>query len=226
MLTPLDIQNKEFKREFRGYAMSEVDEFLNRIIEGYEKLYKTNMDSRDKITMLEETIKQYKTMEETLQNTLIVAQSTGDQIQKNAQEKADNIIKEAHNKAREIVASSYSEMNKLTYQYEELKRGMDVYRAKMTALLESQLGILKKVESADETFAEIKNMQEALQAVEEAETEIAAQAVGAAPVQPTLEETRTFSMQKAGADEEGQPHNYDTQEIEYLLNIDEKTALE
>ena len=46
MLTPLDIQNKEFKRVFSGYSMQEVDEFLNLVIDGYEKLYKENMDCK------------------------------------------------------------------------------------------------------------------------------------------------------------------------------------
>ena len=44
----------------------------------------------------------------------------------------------------------------------------------MTALLESQLGLLKKVETSDETFAEIKGMKEAVEEVEAVEREIEA----------------------------------------------------
>ena len=55
MLTPLDIQNKEFGREFRGYSMQEVDEFLNLVIDGYERLYKENMEAKDSITKLQDS---------------------------------------------------------------------------------------------------------------------------------------------------------------------------
>ena len=107
MLTPLDIQNKEFKKAFNGYSMQEVEDFLNLVIDGYEKLFKDNMESKDKITKLEETLNQYKSIENTLQSTLVVAQSAGEQVQKNAEEKAANIIADANNKAKEIIAGSF-----------------------------------------------------------------------------------------------------------------------
>lgn len=206
MLTPLDIQNKEFGREFRGYSIQEVDEFLNLVIHGYEKLYKENMEAKDGITKLEETLKQYKNLENTLQNALVVAQSASEQVQKNAEEKAQNIIAEANNRAKEIVANSFDEVKKLEYRYEELKRSVDVYRAKMTALLESQLGILKKVETSDETFAEITGMKEAVEEVEAVEREI--------------EEQKAACEECCAEVAEAQVKDYNTQEIEYLLNAD------
>lgn len=223
MLTPLDIQNKEFGREFRGYSMQEVDEFLNLVIDGYERLYKENMEAKDSITKLQESLKQYKNLENTLQSALVVAQSASEQVQKNAEEKAENIIADANNKAKEIVANSFEEVKKLEYRYEELKRSIDVYRAKMTALLESQLGILKKVETSDATFAEITGMREAVEEVEAVEREIEEQKVTysepeeefvvdiADEEEPVVEETE---------EETKEVPDFDTQEIEYLLNAD------
>ena len=223
MLTPLDIQNKEFGREFRGYSMQEVDEFLNLVIDGYERLYKENMEAKDSITKLQESLKQYKNLENTLQSALVVAQSASEQVQKNAEEKAENIIADANNKAKEIVANSFEEVKKLEYRYEELKRSIDVYRAKMTALLESQLGILKKVETSDATFAEITGMREAVEEVEAVEREIEEQKVTysepeeefvvdiADEEEPDVEETE---------EETKEVPDFDTQEIEYLLNAD------
>lgn len=37
-LSPIDINNKEFTRAFRGYAEDEVNEFLDQIIQDYEIL--------------------------------------------------------------------------------------------------------------------------------------------------------------------------------------------
>lgn len=227
MLTPLDIQNKEFKRTFSGYSMQEVDEFLNLVIDGYEKLYKENMDCKDRITKLEESVKQYKNIETTLQSTLVVAQSAGEQVQKNAEEKAANIIADANNKAKEIVANSFEEVKKLEYRYEELKRGIDVYTAKMTALLESQLGLLKQAETSDKTLMEIRGMKEAVEVVEEVEEEIeqvkeelavefeeeTAESEPEAEVEAEAEETEEIQQ-------ENLVHDFNTKEIEYLLNAD------
>ena len=229
MLTPLDIQNKEFKRTFSGYSMQEVDEFLNLVIDGYEKLYKENMDCKDRITKLEESVKQYKNIENTLQSTLVVAQSAGEQIQKNAEEKAANIVADANNKAKEIVANSFEEVKKLEYRYEELKRGIDVYTAKMTALLESQLGLLKQAATSDKTLAEIRGMKEALAEVEAVEEEIK---LSKAEAEIALEEVVKEKTKEAVSvtkdtvdflnDENEEPfvHDFNTKEIEFLLNAD------
>lgn len=41
-ITSMDITNKEFKKSMRGYNCDEVDEFLDKISEDYEELYKGN----------------------------------------------------------------------------------------------------------------------------------------------------------------------------------------
>lgn len=218
MLTPLDIQNKEFAKEFRGYSMQEVDEFLNLVIDGYERLYKENIESKDSITKLEESLKQYKNLENTLQSALVVAQSASEQVQKNAEEKAENIIADANNKAKEIIANSFEEVKKLEYRYEELKRSIDVYRAKMTALLESQLGILKKVETSDATFAEIQGMKEAVEEVEAVEREIEENRVTYEPSEESVP-AQTDGTEET-TESSGEIHDFNTKEIEYLLNAD------
>ena len=240
MLTPLDIQNKEFKRVFSGYSMQEVDEFLNLVIDGYERLYKENMDCKDRITKLEESVNQYKNIENTLQSTLVVAQTAGEQVQKNAEEKAANIIADANNKAKEIVATSFEEVKKLEYRYEELKRGIDVYTAKMTALLESQLGLLKQAATSDKTLAEIRGMKDALAEVEavekeinlsKSEEEIAEEVVEevteqVAEEEPKIEKTAPVSEDTVDIDllkdDKNEPyvHDFNTKEIEFLLNAD------
>lgn len=221
MLTPLDIQNKEFSREFRGYSMQEVDEFLNLVIDGYERLYKENVETKDMVVKMEENLKQYKNLESSLQSALVVAQSASEQVQKNAEEKAENIIAEANNRAKEIVANSFEEVKKLEYRFEELKRGIDVYRAKMTALLESQLGLLKKVETSDETLVELKNIKEAVVEVEAAEREIEENRVEyTEPLHIEVEKEEEPAKPEEEKSDEFEIHDYNTKEIEFLLNAD------
>lgn len=66
-LTPMDINNKEFKRALRGYCADEVDEFLDQIVENYEELYKENANMKEKITNLNEKVEHYSKIEATIQ---------------------------------------------------------------------------------------------------------------------------------------------------------------
>ena len=46
MLTPVDIHNKEFGRSFRGYNEDEIDDFLDQVVNDYEKLYREIRQNR------------------------------------------------------------------------------------------------------------------------------------------------------------------------------------
>ena len=155
MLTPLEIQNKVFKKDMRGYSTVQVDEFLNLVIESYESMYKKNRELMDENATLNDTINRYRNIESTLKNTLIAAQTAGDQIQSNANERAENIIQAAHNKSLEIVNNSHREVHALSNQYETLKNNLDMYRNKMLSLVESQLTILKSLTIAEGSLLEV-----------------------------------------------------------------------
>lgn len=144
MLTPLEIENKKFKKELIGYSVAEVEEFVQLVTESYETIYKENLANRDKINMLSSAIKQYKTMEETLQNAILVAQSAGEEVTRNAKAKAENIINEAQNSAAQILADAGKEVTKVSYEYEEMKRNVEVFRTRIISLLTSQLDIVKE----------------------------------------------------------------------------------
>ena len=78
MITPIEIQNKEFRRSFRGYNEEEVDEFLKIVTTDFETLYKENMDLQEKIKLYQEQVSRYKSIEDTLNATLITAQSAAE----------------------------------------------------------------------------------------------------------------------------------------------------
>ena len=102
-LTPMDINNKEFKRGLRGYNPEEVDEFLDEVIENYEQLYKDNSKLKEKVTLANEQIEHYKKIESTIQNTLLLAQNAADQAKTSAEKEADMVIKNANETAQRIL---------------------------------------------------------------------------------------------------------------------------
>ena len=146
MLTPLDIENKRFSKQMmNGYSVEEIDEFLDQLTLDYQALYRENTVLKEKIDDMEASINHYKTIEGTLQNTLVMAQSTDEEIKKIANQQADQIIKEAELKAKESVSEIKNQTIEEMRHMEEVKKQFEVYKAKMEALLISQLELLKDV---------------------------------------------------------------------------------
>lgn len=143
MLTPQDIENKVFKRSFRGYDIEDVESFLQEIGDSYEKLYKENLVANDRIAMLSDAVRQYKSMEDTLQSALSTAERDGEDVKKNAQTRAEGILKDAQSQAEQLINHSEHEVARVTYQYEQMKRSVEVFRAKVVSLLHAQLDIIK-----------------------------------------------------------------------------------
>ncbi len=151
MLTPLEIENKTFNKQVvNGYSTNEVHEFMTTLLKDYEQLYKENIEYKDKIAVLNQGIQHYKSIEETLQNALIVAQGTAETVKQNAKAEADNILKQAEINANKSVDEIKKQIMEKEIQYGETKKQFDVYKAKMEALLISQLEILKEMNQSDE----------------------------------------------------------------------------
>ena len=146
MLTPLEIENKTFNKQMvNGYSVNEVHEFMTSLLADYEKLYKENIEYKDKIEVLNQGIQHYKSIEDTLQNALIVAQGTAETVKQNAKVEADNIVKQAEINATKAVDEIKKQKIETEMQYGETKKQFDVYKAKMESLLISQLELLKDV---------------------------------------------------------------------------------
>ena len=149
MLTPLDIENKRFSRTIKGYNVEEVDDFLDQLTADYEKIYKENADLRTQMEENRKELEHYRNVEHTLQNTLVMAQTTAEDIKANAQSHAEQSIRDAQSEARRSSAEITKEEFEIRKRTEELKRQFGVYKAKMEALLISQLELLQDKDDAE-----------------------------------------------------------------------------
>ena len=147
--TPNDLQNVTFKKTFMGYNEDQVNEALDKVIEDYSAFIHENIELKDRIAVLNEGIQHYKTIEESLQNTLIVAQQTSEDIKKNAYEKAENIIRDAEIKAQKILNDVNQEVVKVKFDYEDIKKRLHIFKSKSEILLVSQLEVLKQMFDED-----------------------------------------------------------------------------
>ena len=131
MITPLDIENKKFgKQMVNGYNVNEVDDFLDELTLAYEKLYKENIELKQNAEELHNNVGQYKNIENTLQNTLIMAQKTADEIQDVAKKQAEQLINDAKTQAKQSVDDLNMQITMKEKELEELKRQFGVYKVK------------------------------------------------------------------------------------------------
>ncbi len=150
MLTPLDIENKKFSKQMmNGYSVEEVDDFLDEIGVDYAKKHKEQVELSKKVEELTAELEKYKTLESTLQNTLIMAQSTAEEVKNVAKQQADQLITEAKATAQKEADMLEQQVALKRKALEDIQKQFDIYKAKMESLLISQLELIKEVNKND-----------------------------------------------------------------------------
>lgn len=138
-ITPMDISNKEFKKVLRGYDSEEVDEFLDKIVEEYEVLFKENAILKEKMSVMDDRIDHYSNIENTIQNTLVLAQNAAEQAKKSAQKEADLIVRNSNETAQKILDKAHSDVIRVNDEYERLKQDFIRFRVKFRSFMNVQL---------------------------------------------------------------------------------------
>lgn len=146
-LTPLDIHHKEFHRGLRGYNEEEVDSFLDIVAEEFERLFKENVELNEQLEAVKEKLARFENIEQTLQNTLVSAQKSAEEVQRNAEQKSELVVKEAELKAREMLQGVQGERQRLAENFQELTRSESEFRNDFKAMLVSYLRRIEEIEA-------------------------------------------------------------------------------
>ena len=149
MLTPLDIHNKKFKKEFRGYDPVEVDEFMLEAAKTFERLLQDNMDLKENVERLTAKLEHYQHMETTLHSTLVIAQETAEEVKLNAKRECELMMKEMEVRGQKMLDEAAAKVRRMNVEYEELRKQAQVFRIRQKTLLVAQLEMLKKDEEDD-----------------------------------------------------------------------------
>ncbi|HSQ89636.1 DivIVA domain-containing protein [Romboutsia sp.] len=146
MLTPIEIENKEFKKVIRGYKEEEVDEFLDIVKEDFEQIYRENLELKEKVRLYQDQINKYENIEETLKATLITAQSAAEDTCSAANRKAKIIVEEADLKSRQVIEQANNRVIEIRKEYDTMVKEFKIFRNKFKSLLEDE------IRSIDEIF--------------------------------------------------------------------------
>lgn len=190
MLSVVDIQNKEFKKnKIGGYNVEEVNDYLEQIIKSYQEVLNENYALKNKINVLNESVQYYRTMESTIQNVLVLADKTAQDTKAAAYEKAEQIKKEADERAEKITSLAEERVSRIIDQgrqeayelgnkVEEVKRQYLMYKTQFKQLLQAQVDFLEQgdermvVRQDDLSRAFLKIQEEAVIKEEEEQVQV------------------------------------------------------
>lgn len=165
-LSSLDIKKQEFGKSFRGFDKLEVAAFLEIVAEEFDQLLGINAGLQEKIKELENSLENYKKMEETWQNTLVTVQKSSDEAKLAAQKEGEQILKDAQNQKAEIIKQAETEAYTLKQKISHLQELKQEFLEHFKVFLESQSKVLedfaqdKRIEKiVAETFAELERVE-------------------------------------------------------------------
>lgn len=145
-LTSMEITNKDFKKVMRGYCQDEVDEYLDRVAEDYEALYKENSVLKEKLAAVDDRLEHYKKMETTIQNTLVMAQDAAEQARANSKSESELIIRTANDTAKKIIDKANNDVIAINAEFERTRQEFNKFRAKYRNFMKSQLEVFDDME--------------------------------------------------------------------------------
>ena len=139
MITPADIQSKEFDKAVRGYKEEEVDVFLDQLTNDYEAVLKENEALKEKIVELGDRIEEYRSQESTILSTLQSAKDLMNDISVSAEKRAEILLKNAELDADLKQRQAKENLERLQSEEADLERRVSSIRSRFKNILEAEL---------------------------------------------------------------------------------------
>lgn len=175
MITPMDIHNKTFSGQIRGYSKYEVNAFLEELASDYEKIYREHRVMEEEMDTIRTKLRNYEKMESTMSHTLVMAQETADNVKKNAHKEAELSIQEAQSEAQKIVSDAEAARRKMNADLLKAEGDMNLYIEKLLSNFKSALALIEAAKAA--------RAPQTVQAAQPAVSEPAAEAEPASPAE-------------------------------------------
>jgi cell division initiation protein len=193
-LTPMDINNKEFKKGLRGYNADEVDEFLDEVVENYEELYKENANLKEKLTNSNEKVEYYAKIETTIQNTLLLAQNAAEQAKNSAQKEAELMLKNANETAQKLMDKAHNDVIQINDEYEKVKQEFIKFRAKYRNFMNTQL---ETFDDLEKDFVKNYNVSDPIEEDDTVQEEIIEKEIELVDIKEENQENSKESQERA-----------------------------
>ena len=115
-ITSLEIKDKTFGLQFRGFNRDEVDEFLDIVVRDYEVLVRSNHEKDQHIKNLEERLSYFDEIKDSLSQSVLIAQDTAERVKQAANERSNNIVRQAEQDAQRLLDEAKYKANEILRQ--------------------------------------------------------------------------------------------------------------
>ncbi len=157
---------EKFNRTLRGYDPEEVNAFLDKVIGQVEEILNEIKEKDQKIADLEQEqakvsqlekekqdlekkVADYARMESTLNQAILMAQKTSEEMKSSAVRESEIIINEAKNNARRIVNESLLRAERIDRDADSLKRNIKIFKNRLKDIVQSQMEIIDDIEKIE-----------------------------------------------------------------------------
>jgi cell division initiation protein len=147
---PVDIRTHTFTKRMRGVDEAEVRAFLELVADRLEESILEGEDLRGRIDRLEAEIREFRSLERTMRESLLSAERLVDERTAQSEKEAQIVIKSAEVQAEKLLVKAREDLSRVRAQVDDLRRQRVTYIERFRALLRSQAKILEaSVESLD-----------------------------------------------------------------------------
>ena len=206
-ITSLEIKDKTFGVQFRGFNREEVDEFLDIVVRDYEDLVRSNHEKDQHIKNLEDRLSYFDEIKDSLSQSVLIAQDTAERVKQAANDRSHNIIQQAEQdaqrlldeakyKANEILRQATDNAKKVAVETEELKNKSRVFHQRLKSTIESQMAIVDSSEWEEILRPTATYLQTSDEAFKEVVEEVLGEATSSFHEEDPIDMTRQFSPEE------------------------------
>lgn len=141
-ISPIDIQQHQFKTRPLGYEKAGVDHFLELLAEEVERLHLRNQELKEDLTRTKLALDELRQRETTLKDTLLTTQKLTDDLKTNARREVELQLAEAQLRGERIVRDAEERRIQVIGEIQELKRQKISFEGGLRHLVESHLRLL------------------------------------------------------------------------------------
>lgn len=164
-ITPLEIQQQQFKVKFRGFDIQEVDTFLEETADAFEITRRENENLKEEIQRLKLEIKGYQKREETFKHAMLNSQKVLEQMKENARKSGELVVAEAEVKAEKTLNRAHNRLAQLHEDIAEMKRQRMQIEVQVGSIIEAHTKLLEmskeEARKIDEEDSKLKLFKQA-----------------------------------------------------------------
>lgn len=141
-ITPIDIQQHQFKTRPIGYEKSGVDHYLEQIAEELESYHRQVQELKEELARSKAALQEMRQRESSVKETLLTAQQVTEEIKANAHKEAEISLAEAELEAERIIHDAENRRLQLLNEIQEIRRQKVSFESSLRGLVEGHLRML------------------------------------------------------------------------------------